>query len=251
MIALHVRGVGLWTPGFASAAAWAAGAPDPAVASPRAAILPPALHRRATLLAAMVASAASDAAVQAGAELGRLPFVLGSAEGEIGLAVVMLQEYRVGEGLPSPTRFHNAVHNGPAAYVSIATANHGFSTAVAAGRATPAAALVEAAALLADRGGEVMVVLADEPPPEPFAPERPFPPLAVALHLAAEPGGARAVLRDLRMEQGEGPQVSAAFAGHPCAGALALAAAAWSGAPGRVRLGPEGARCWTVEVTTA
>ena len=167
MIALHVGGVGLWTPGFASAAAWASGTPDPAVTSPRSEILPAALRRRASPLTSMVASAAGEAAAQAGADLARLPFVLGSALGEIGIAVTMLNEYRVGEGLPSPTRFHNAVHNGPAAYVSIATANRGFSTALAAGPETPAAALLEAAALLAERGGDVMVVLADEPPRSP------------------------------------------------------------------------------------
>ena len=115
VIALHVGGVGLWTPGFASAAAWASGTPDPAVTSPRSEILPAALRRRASPLTSMVASAAGEAAAQAGADLARLPFVLGSALGEIGIAVTMLNEYRVGEGLPSPTRFHNAVHNGPAA----------------------------------------------------------------------------------------------------------------------------------------
>jgi hypothetical protein len=161
---LHVGGIGLWTPGFAGAAAWRAGTPDPAATAARPEILPPALRRRATPLAAMVASAAAEAAAQAGAELGRLPLVFGSALGEQS-ALSMLEEFRHGEGMPSPTRFHNSVHNGPVAYVSIATGNRLFSTTLAAGWETPAAALVEAAALLAQRGGEVLVVQGDQPPP--------------------------------------------------------------------------------------
>jgi hypothetical protein len=162
----------------------------------------------------------------------------------------MLNEHRAGEGLPSPTRFHNAVHNGPAAYVSIATANRGFSTAIAAGRETPSAALVEAAALLAERGGAVMVVLADEPPPEPFGAGHVYPAAAVALYLSAAPcRETRATLRDLRRARVGAPQVPAAYADHPCAGALALAAAVWKGAPGPVALGPEGDRGWAVDVS--
>jgi hypothetical protein len=246
--ALYCGGVGLWTPGFAGFEAWAAGAPDPAVTTPRAELLPPTLRRRATSLTNMVATAAAQAAAQAGADLARVPLVLGSSIGETS-ALALLEEFLVGEGMPSPTRFHNSVHNGPIAYVSIATGNRGFSTAIAAGRETSAAALVEAAAFLAEQGGELVVVLADEPPQAPFEPARPYPPLAVALHLSAAPGPAtRAALRDLRRAPAGGPRLPAAFADHPCAGGLALAAAVWSGASVQVALGPEGPRGWAVDV---
>jgi hypothetical protein len=250
VIALAVQGVGLFSPGFAGVAAFLAGAPDPAVKSPKAAILPAALRRRATPLAAMVAEAVTQAAAEAGLELARVPLVLGSALGEIGIARTMLGEFREGEGLPSPTRFHNAVHNGPAAYVSLATGNRGFSTAIAAGRETPAAALLEAAGLLAERGGAVLVVLADEPPPDPFAPATPWPPAAVALALtaAAPDVPARATLRGLRHEAGAEVQVPDGLAGHPQAGGLALVAAVARGAAGEVALGGKGARRWVVEV---
>jgi hypothetical protein len=249
VIPLHVRGVGLFSPGFPGLAAFTSGVSDPAARAPRAEILPAALRRRATPLAAMVAEAAAQAAAQAGVDLGRAPFVLGSALGEIGIARTMLGEFREGEGLPSPTRFHNAVHNGPAAYVSIATGNRGFSTALAAGRETPAIALLEAAGLLAERGGEVLVVLADEPPPAPFAPPLPWPPAAVALALSAAPGAAtRATLRGLRLAAAAEPRLPPPFAAHPQAGALALVAAVWTGAAGEVALGGTGVRGWTVEV---
>jgi hypothetical protein len=245
---LHVGGIGLWTPGFAGAAAWRAGTPDPAATAARPEILPPALRRRATPLAAMVASAAAEAAAQAGAELGRLPLVFGSALGEQS-ALSMLEEFRHGEGMPSPTRFHNSVHNGPVAYVSIATGNRLFSTTLAAGWETPAAALVEAAALLAQRGGEVLVVLGDQPPLPPFDLEDSFPPLAIAFHLSAVPvARTLAALRGPRRAEGRRPRVPGPFVHHTLAGALALAAAVWDGVEGEVALGPAGPRGWAIEV---
>ncbi len=245
---LHVGGIGLWTPGFPSAAAWRAGTPDPAAVSARPEILPAALRRRATALAAMVASAAAEAAAQAQADLARLPLVFGSALGEQS-ALSMLEEFRHGEGMPSPTRFHNSVHNGPAAYVSIATGNRRFSTAIAAGWETPAVALLEAAALLEQRGGEALLVLGDQPPLPPFELRESFPPLAVAFHLSDAPGAATlATLRGPRRAEGRRPRVPAPFASHTLAGALALAAAIWSGAEGEVALGPAGARGWAVDV---
>jgi hypothetical protein len=247
VIPLHVAGVGLWTPGFADAAAWLTGAPDPAAISAGASLLPPALRRRATPLARMVAEVAAQAAAQASLDLGRAPLVLGSAYGEIGAAVAVLEERWQGEGLPSPTRFHNSVHNGPAAYVSIATGNRGFSTALAAGPETPAAALLEAAALLSERGGALLVVLADEPPPAPFARAHPFPPAAAALVLSAEPGPTT-LARLSGPRRGAGLPASARWRDHPCAGGLSLAAAVAGEASGAMALGPAGPRAWAVDV---
>lgn len=246
---MYVGGVGLWTPGFAGLTAWRTGAADPAVATARADILPATLRRRATPFTAMIAAAATEAAAAAGADLARLPIVLGSAMGEDGM-LAMLAELHEGEGMPSPTRFHNSVHNAPVAYVSIATGNRGFATTLAAGWETPAAALLEACAWLADRGGELLLVLGDEPPAAPFDLAEPFPPLAVALHLAAAPGPAtRATLRGPVQTAGRRPDVPPAFASHTCAGGLALAEAVARGAAGPVALGPEGPRGWSVEVS--
>lgn len=245
---LSVGGLGLWSPGFAGLTAWRAGVPDPAVATARAEILPPTLRRRATPFTAMIAAAAAEAAAAAGADLARLPIVLGSAMGEDGM-LAMLAELHQGEGMPSPTRFHNSVHNAPVAYVSIATGNRGFATTLAAGWETPAAALLEAAAWLADRGGELLLVLGDEPPARPFELAEPFPPLAVALHLAAAPGpSTRATLRGPFRAAGTRPEVPPAFANHTIAGGLALVEAIARGASGVVALGPAGPRGWAVEI---
>jgi hypothetical protein len=250
VLEFYVGGVGLWTPGYAGMAAWLAGVPDPAVAAVRPEILPPTLRRRATPFTSMIAAAAAEAA-QGGADLARVPMILGAALGEDGM-LAMLEELRTGEGLPSPTRFHNSVQNAPVAYLSIAAGNRGFSTTLAAGWETPAAALLEAGALLAERGGDALVLLGDEPPSRPFDLAESFPRLAVALHLSAEPGPAtRATLRGPRRAAGGRPDVPPAFANHTCAGGLALAVAVARGVADQavtVRLGPAGHRGWDIEV---
>jgi hypothetical protein len=239
-----VAGVGLWAPGFAGAAAFAAGVPDPAVTAARAELFPGPLRRRATALSGMVASAAAEAARQAGADLALLPFLFASAYGEIATSVEMMASFTEGEGLPSPTRFHNSVHNTPVAYVSIATGNRGFSTAVAAGDETVGAALGEALALLHEDVPALVVAFADEPTPPPFDRCRPpYPAAAAALVLAAEPGP-RPLAR-LALALGRGGAAAdppAPFAHHPCAGALALVHAVASGRSGPVALGPAGPR---------
>jgi hypothetical protein len=246
---MHLDGVGLWTPGFASFTAWRAGAPDPAVTAARAEVLPASLRRRATPFTAMVAVAVAEAAAQAGADLASVPVVLGSALGEDSL-MTLLQELRTAEGMPSPTRFHNSVRNAPIAYLAIAAGNRGFSTSIAAGWETPAASLLEAAAWLEERGGRVLVVVADEPPLPPFQMARPFPPMALALVLSSSPGPATlATLRGPVRAASGAPQVPAAFETHTCAGALALAEAAARRAVGPVALGPAGTNGWTVELT--
>jgi len=238
---LFVAGIGLWSPGFPDLSAWLEGAPRPAAAAAPAELLPPALRRRATGLARMAAEVAGQAARPGALDLAAVPVVLGSAYGEIATAVEMMRSFREGEGMPSPTRFHNSVHNTPAAYLSIATGNRSFSTALAAGRDTTAMALLEASALLEERGGDALLVLLDEPAPAPFGPARSYPPAAVAFHLSVEPGAvARARLSDLRPGGGPGPELPGGLADHPCAGGFRLAAAVARGLRGTLALGGEG-----------
>jgi len=222
-----ILGVALWAPGFRDAAAWLSGAQERSVVAPPAEVLPPMLRRRASFLARLTGEVAAQAAREARADLAAVPVVFGSAHGEVATAVEMMRSFREGEGLPSPTRFHNSVHNAAAAYLSIA------------------AALVEAGALLAERGGEVLVVLADEPAPEPFTAAADHPPAGLALLLSAEPrAGARARLSGLRRTAGVSPEVPGALGRHPCSGAFALVAAVAGGVRGAVPIAPG----WIVEV---
>lgn len=158
-----VLGVGLWTPEFPDAAAWSRGqrVADPAAAVPPPR-LPPRLRRRTSLLIRMVAEVAAQALEQAGVSPDSIPMVVGSAFGELGTTVEMLDELEAEGGLLSPTRFHNSVHNSAAGYLSIAHGNRTSSTSLAAGNETVAMVLLEALTILGDRGGDVLVIVADE-----------------------------------------------------------------------------------------
>jgi hypothetical protein len=247
-----VVGVGLCVPGQGDAAGWSTAFPGVPICQPTAVILPPALGRRASSLARMAATVAEQAARQGSVDLSRVPLVLGSAHGEIASAVAMMREFRGPTGLPSPTRFHNSVHNAAAAYLSIATGNRGFSTAVAAGMATPALAILEAQALLEECGGDVLVVLLDEPPPEPFEPVAPYPAAAAAICLSSGPGP-----RTIAAMSGprRGPARRADLPGgldrHPCGGAFALLRAIASRHVETVGLGTDGGGAWVIDVAPA
>ena len=245
----YVGGVGLCAPRCGGTASWSAAFPGLTPSDPSGDLLPPVLRRRASSLARMAAAVVGQAANQAGLDLARVPLVLGSAHGEIVAAVEMMREFGGTTGLPSPTRFHNSVHNASAAYLSIATGNHGFNTAVAAGRATPAATLLEAMALLREHGGDALLIVIDEPPPEPFAPANPYPAAAVAICLSTSPGPD--VLAAVSLPR-RGPAPCAdlpeGLAFHPCAGAFALLAAILSRRPATVGLGTDGVGPWFVDV---
>jgi hypothetical protein len=252
--AAYVTGTGLWAPGFRDAAAWLARAPDPAATSAPAELLPAALRRRASVLSRMVAEAAAAAAARSGADLAEVAMVLGSAYGEIASAAEMIRSFREeGEGLPSPTRFHNSVHNTPVAYLSMAAVNRGLATAVAAGEDTAAMALLEALGVLEERGGEVLLVLADEAVPPPLVARRAYAAGAVALVLSASAASGAARLGAPRRGAAPAPGLPPGFAEHPCAGGFALLSAAASRRAGPVPLGPAGAGAdgWVVDLEPA
>ena len=239
MRSLHVAGIGLWTPGLAAA-------------SPPAALLPPALRRRSGLLCRAVAEVVGLAAAEGGADLSRTPMVYGSVYGETSAAIEMMGAFAEGEGLPSPTTFHNSVHNAPAGYLSIATGCRVFSPSIAAGPETTAMALLDAWMLLLQRGGDVVVALADEPVPAPLGVPGLFPLAAVAFLLRADPGQpARARLGAPKRGAGALPPIPAGFAAHPCAPAFRLASALARGQRGAVSLGDGGPDAWMVELEDA
>ncbi|MGI5860849.1 MAG: beta-ketoacyl synthase chain length factor [Myxococcales bacterium] len=248
MKAVYAGGVGLWTAGYAGPEAWIARAPDAAVTAPASALLPAALKRRSSLLTRMAVEALAQAAASGGADLATVPTVWGSAYGEIETTIAMLEMMREPDGLPSPTRFHNSVHNTASGTASIAGKNRSMSTSIAAGRETVAMGLVEAAALLAERGGDAVLVLFDEPPPAPFAPEPAWPALAVAFHLSAEPRPtSRVALAGLRRRSADAPAIPSPYASHPCAPALGLLEAIAKREEKSVPLSHEAGGGWVVE----
>jgi len=193
-----VMGVGAWLPGFPDARALMEGVRrDDADAPP--ARLPVRMRRRTSLLIRMVAEVAAQASEQAGISLGAIPIVVGSAYGELGTTMEMLHELSVDRGV-SPFRFHNSVHNTASGYLSIAHENRSPATSLAAGDQTAAMALLEAKTLLEDRGGDVLIVVADEPLP------------AALTSAVATPVSGALILRALPGGEGEAPAVERALA---------------------------------------
>lgn len=237
----RVAGLGLWTPRAPSVDARRAGGLEAPAAEPAAALLGPRLRRRASLLSRLTCEALGQALTAAGADPAAVVMVLGSVRGELETTVALLDQLAQGEVL-SPALFTNSVQNAALGLASIAAGNRAPSTTVAAGPATVAMALLEGLGLLAARGTDVAVVLADEPLPAPFAGE-PGAPLAVALLLRA--GGPGPGLRLVR----RAASATAVDVVSPVAPALALVDALLVGGPAVVALEAGEDDVWCAEVS--
>ncbi len=221
----------------------------------RPALLPPRLRRRTSPLTRAVAEVVARLQAQTGVDPAKVPMIHASAMGEIGTTLGLLAMMQEGNGAVSPTRFHNSVHNTAAGYVSIATGNRGFSTALAAGSQTPAMALVEAFSVIHAGATEVMVIVAEETLPAPLLGPA-YESLAVALHLgAAERGGDHLHLSTPRIRSvPDVPALPPTLAKNPCAPAWALSQALEIRRVGNVSLEAgkrSGERGWCVEIAEA
>ena len=200
------------------------------------------MRRRSSLLVNMVADVATQASEQAGVPLSRLRIVVGSAFGELATLVAMLDE-RERDGLLSPLRFQNSVHNSAAGHLSIAHRNKTPAMSLAAGNDTVAMVLLEAMTLLALGGDEVLAIVAtsrcrrrsgrDSAPPR-WRP-RWCSPVDTARRPAGarDPGGSPAGARGIRLARDRPLGVDG-----PCAAILPLITALGQGRSGRVRRQP-------------
>ena len=245
----RVTGVGLWLPGFPDLASWLAQRPVEGADAPSAAS---GQRRRGSLLVNMVSEVAAQASRQAGAELSRLRIVVGSAFGELATLVAMLDE-RERDGVLSPLRFQNSVHNAAAGQLSIVHKNKGPAMSLAAGNDTVAMVLLEALTLLALGGDDVIAIVADEPLPQSIHPGRHASAIAAALVLTQDAAATTlGVLEDLRQTNVESPteelpvEVDA-----PSAAILPLIAALGHGRSGRVGLGPAEDPRWSITLRDA
>ena len=252
----RVLGVGLWMPGFPNPASWVTGGRVAGADAPNAAAQAK-MRRRSSLLVNMVADVASQASAQAGVTLSRLRVVVGSAFGEITTLVEMLEE-RERDGVLSPLRFQNSVHNSAAGHLSIAHKNKMPAISLAAGNDTVAIALLEAMTLLALGGDEVIVIVGDEPLPQSIWPGHPTSAVAAALVLGADGGNsprpAQAVIEDLRQVPAPASSASAERpleVDSPCAAILPLIAAIVGRRFGRVGVSPAEDPRWSIAVRDA
>lgn len=271
-VILELRALGVWTPGYGDVASWVrrkddGASADAAAKTPRAELLPPMLRRRTSLLTRMAAEVAAQAIAGAGFDPAHVSVIYGSVYGEIRTTLDLLEALLVPDAPLSPTKFHNSVHNTAAGYVSIAAQNRGGNAALTAGRSTLAMGLLECAGLVACGLGPAVLVIAEEPLPEPLAAGRSYGPLAAAFALSGPAAaGARAradsgfsdmSVRTCRLRQGDSaaadvaPALPADLAENPCAGALALVEVAARGEPATVALEPHLARGWLLDLTPA
>ena len=128
-------------------------------------------------------------------------------------------------------------------------------TTIAAGPSTVAMALFEAAGLLGTVTEDVVLVVAEAELPESMKAAPRYEPLAVALHLTADPGpGDLALLAGPDLVREAPPRATGPHAGSPGRAALLLARAALAGEATRVVLedtvvaDPGGPGRWSVEI---
>lgn len=240
-----VLGVGYWSPGFASWARYREGAPDTTVTRPACEGVTPSLLRGTSAATMIAVDVLRQAARAGGADLAETPTIFGSTLGEVQTAVALNVMIRA-EGLPSPMRFKNSVHNAPGGVASIAHANTGFTTSLSAGEDLVGACLLEALAWLDVNGGDVLVALAEEELPAPLPGSGAYGALGVALHLRA--GDGPVSLARLRVDAAA-PALS--HDGAPIASALPLLDALASRRAGRVSLSRDASLPWCVDVVAA
>jgi len=153
-----------WAPGLTDADAWRQWARRPQLPGgderPELPQYPMLLRRRAERLARMALHTVAQ--VRAAAAC---PMVYASPRGETQRAVHMLRELAT-TGTVAPGPFSLSVHNAVAALESIAHADTGNYTALAAAGETAELAIVEALGLLAEGHDEVIVTVYDETLPQ-------------------------------------------------------------------------------------
>jgi hypothetical protein len=242
---VHVDGLSLWTPGYASLAAFARGEPDPAVIDCASAWVPARLLRGASRLTRMLGESAEKACTDGGADPKRVATVYGSDYGEIETMVILLDTIFRGDGQLSPMRFKNSVHNAASGLGSIGQSNAGFSTALAAGQRSFEASMIEGIVLASETGQDVIVSVADDRLPEPFTALGTPSGLGVgiALRCEAPPDSILATITALAPRHETEPAVTTfqgrsmeAYRGNPTCSALPLIEALLAGRKGTVPL---------------
>lgn len=187
-----VEGMALWTPNYACLADFRAGRRVSQGEKPPADILSARARGRASVLSRAFAEvyAGLEPPRDLGAPMSpaRIPSVYASCFGEMQTTLKLLDQMD-DEPRLSPIRFQASVHNTASGLISLETKNRAFTTALAAGDATFAMALLEAQAWLCCHGGEILVLVADEKLPARLDHQLRFPPLSVGLRLSATQTG--------------------------------------------------------------
>lgn len=246
---VHIRGHAFWAPGYPSLDAFVAGNKDEELKRPAIEFVDSRMKRATSLMTRMSVHCVASAIESSGLPLDGCATLFGSEHGEIQIAVDQMVMMQDGEGRISPARFKNSVHNTAAGLFSIAAKNKGFTTALAAGADTFPLSLLEGMALLkAGDAKHAIIVVADEPLPEPIAHASSHTAMAIALALSTEGPGPKISLPALssaKTKEEPQTQVPEPFAEHCGAAAYRLLIALRESARGTVRLNPS----WEIELS--
>ena len=161
--------------------AWAASPrrPEGAVEAPLLA-MPAMQRRRVERVGRLALQVAYDVDAMGDApDVATRPMVFASRHGDVLRSVGLLETLDRAEPL-SPTQFGLSVHNAVAAQYGIARGSIAPYSAVAGGRFSAEAGVLEALAFLDDGHDEVLLVVYDEPPPVLFERDADEPPVAFA-----------------------------------------------------------------------
>jgi hypothetical protein len=179
-LSLHLLGVGLCAPGlpnWGTARAVLAGE-QPFVMAPTVVAppqrLPATERRRAGVIIRVSINAADEALIASGLDAAQVSTVFSASEGDGKNCHDLCEALATPERVVSPTRFTNSVHNAAAGYWHIATHSMMASTSLCAHDASFAAGLMEAAAQIQASSQPVLLVVADQPYPEPIHAKRPL-----------------------------------------------------------------------------
>lgn len=182
-----ITGWAAWAPGLVTATDWqhwARGGERPEGEDlPDVGFLPAMQRRRLSPLARMVC--AVGAQVAAAEE--SLPLVFTSRHGEAGRTLDLLTDLARGEPL-SPTAFGLSVHNAIPGLWSILRGDRAEMTALAVVGDGLEQAVLEAVAMAEERQGPVLVIVAEDVLPEPYASFATDVPFRHALALRLQPG---------------------------------------------------------------
>ena len=240
---VYLHGRALWAPGYANLAAYLAGDADEAVTKPPSKLVGGRMKRGTSPMCRAAIEVVTQAAEDAGFDPAGCATVFGSYHGEIEIAFHQLEMMRDGDGIISPARFKNSVHNTAAGLFTIGAKNTGFTTAIAGGPHTFALSLLEGWALVASgEHDQVVVSTTEEPLPSFVGQWSDHRLLGIAVALGAEPEGALAKVGvpTPSAEAAPHPEVHERFAGHVAAPGLAMIRAVEDGWRGPLGLTPPG-----------
>ncbi len=245
---LYLQGVGVMgagLEGWAQSRSVLAGLSDyapAAVPEPNPDLLPLNERRRCPATARWALTVAQEALDASGLGSADLTTVFASSDGDGAIVHALLESLADPERQPSPTLFHNSVHNAGAGYFGIATRSRRPATAICAYDQLCAAALIESATQVAIERQAVLLVAYDLPMPPPLFYARPIR-MGLAVALVLVPERSRLSLAYWRLQliprqtaSASPPRLSSAVQDHPAGRALPLLALVALHQSGTVRL---------------